>query len=325
MMTSLVVDNSTLASVARCDTEALVRYTLGYTSAEEHAALLAGTAVHRAFEAWFKTRGDADAGCAAFAASYRAWAEVNLQPDHRLSWANTSLIVANWFATHPHAALPYGVHPSAVELAFDYELAPAIRLQGRLDALGQFEGEPCVIEHKSTGTLTPEWERQWRLDSQITGYMWAAQQLLGRPVKIMLVNAIEFAKVPQSTKKCPLHAVPYSECGTLHAEAKLVVCTRTPEQIEAWRYTAIELAKRFDDLESVGDYVRAMGRDGVPARLFDQMRTSMQGTFNGSCKRCALASWCVNGRDYTELAANFLYEPWSPMPQAPRQHSGTKP
>jgi len=322
---SLVVDNSTLQAVARCDTEALVRYTLGYTSAEEHAALLAGTAIHRAFEAWFKTRGDNDAGNAAFAAHYRAWAESNVQPDHRLAWPNTSLIVANWFANRTFATLPYSVHPSAVELAFDFEVAPSVRLQGRLDALGRFESEPAVVEHKSTGAITPEWERQWRLDSQVTGYMWAASRIVGQPIKTMLINGVEFSKVPTSTKKCPKHAVPYSECGPLHAEAKLIVCTRTPEQIDAWHRTAVALAHDFDALESVGDLVRAMEGVGGMAQTKALSGVAMQGTFNGACKRCALASWCANGRDYPELVANFLYEPWSPLPTEPRHHSGTKP
>lgn len=50
--------------------------------------------------------------------------------------------------------------------------------EGRIDMIAQYkqDGVIWVIDDKTTSALGPSWRKQWELDSQITAYVWAAQQ-----------------------------------------------------------------------------------------------------------------------------------------------------
>ena len=50
----LFIDNSTLKSMAKCSTQALVRYGLDYASREERAPLKSGAAGHLALETYYR-------------------------------------------------------------------------------------------------------------------------------------------------------------------------------------------------------------------------------------------------------------------------------
>lgn len=295
------VDNSLLSAVARCSTEALVRHALGYTSTEERATLRAGTALHEALAVWFKG-GTYDAAMAAFDASYRVWAEAEVAGDDRLSYANTSRIVAYWLETHPLSALPFVVRPELVEVGVAHPLTDDgdIVFCGRLDAGVDYTDSLYIVEHKSTGRVSPLWLRGWRLDSQPTGYIWLAEQHVAKPVTGVIINALEFSRLPSSDKRCTRHAVPYEECGHLHATFDMVVVTRTPEQLAEWRKTAIHLAKRYRDL---------LTRFGDLAHVH---KVRMQGMFNKSCGWCAFFDWCSMGRPPEYVAGNLVYDPWRP-------------
>lgn len=47
---------------------------------------------------------------------------------------------------------------------------------GRFDMLADFQNCVFVEDDKTTSRLGPTWNRQWKLNSQFTGYCWAAQQ-----------------------------------------------------------------------------------------------------------------------------------------------------
>lgn len=47
---------------------------------------------------------------------------------------------------------------------------------GRFDMLGLFNGTLFAVDEKTTSQLGATWSKQWELDSQFTGYCWAAQQ-----------------------------------------------------------------------------------------------------------------------------------------------------
>ena len=260
---TLYVDHSTLAAVATCDTQGFLRYALGYTAPEERAALLAGIALHRAVAAWFKRWHPAQAR-QVFEVAYREWAEANVSTDDRLSWRNTSLSLDRWLEAHPAVSLPFRVVQEHVEVGFAYSLAEGIVYTGRIDAPvlyappSQPTLEWCPLDTKSTGQISAPWREQWRMDAQITGYVWALQQFarehgIDQPVSAGFINAIEFARLPsdptricRGTERSEGHGVPFAECARFHARSELLgPFYRTPEQVEEWRQDAIRLAQSY--------------------------------------------------------------------------------
>lgn len=48
---------------------------------------------------------------------------------------------------------------------------------GRPDTMGDISGVPAIEDDKTATSLGASWGKQWELDSQFTGYQWAAQEL----------------------------------------------------------------------------------------------------------------------------------------------------
>jgi PD-(D/E)XK nuclease superfamily len=331
----VTVDNSALRAVARCSTEAWVRYVMGYTDAEERMELRAGTATHKAL-ATFLTTGDVDAALAEYDADYQTWSDANVPPDHRLSHGNTSQILRFWCETHTRASLPFRIRH--VELGFKHPLGVCtcghavrahvaghgacllldcacrtydpILLTGRLDGLAEYQGALYVLEHKTTGRIHDYWIRRWRLDSQLSGYVWAAQRLLPQDTIVgVLLNAIEYSKLPTSDKRCPRHATPFHECGVLHSTARIEVIGRTPDQLAVWERTAVQLACKH------AERLAALAALGGRLDLIEKTIAALpqEGTFNYSCANCGFMPWCAGGRRFAELGTNYVYDPWDPL------------
>lgn len=104
-------------------------------------------------------------------------------------------------------ALPSGKR--AVEFTFAVPIPEVIHPQtgnpilygGRFDMIGKFQNTIFGLDDKTTGQLGPSWSKQWDLNSQITGYSWAAG-MSGFPLAGMLVrgqsilkNSFGFAEV----------------------------------------------------------------------------------------------------------------------------------
>jgi hypothetical protein len=305
MTDPLYIDNSTLKAVARCSTEAFMRYIHARTTPEERATLKSGTAVHAALATYLKGDG-VIAAIQALADEYREWAEANVADEDRLSWKNVEAVAYAWFDAHPLDELPFRVTaPEFVEIGFAEPLDDAGEFVfcGRLDAFGvrANDGLPCLIEHKSTGQIASDWIRQFKKDSQVSGYMWGAQQHLGQRIVDVYVNAIEMKKLPSSDRKCKEHGVQYSECGAQHAKSEIIIVSRTDAQLAEWRKTALHLARRYKELLQRYPNVTAI----------DKVR--MQGTFNGSCRWCQFDDFCNAGRPANMIGSMFVEDRWSPF------------
>lgn len=64
---------------------------------------------------------------------------------------------------------------------------------GRFDMLGEFNGALFAVDEKTASQLGAQWMNQWELDSQFTGYCWAAQQY-SFPVAGAIIRGISFLK-----------------------------------------------------------------------------------------------------------------------------------
>lgn len=302
----VVADNSLLADVAACDLRTVLRHVHGFTSRDEQAQLKAGSAVHECFAAYFET-GRPTVARHVFEASYRQWALANVAANDRLSWLNTSRVVDEWLARHPIDALPFtilrlGGEP-AVEIGFAVPLTEDVTICGRIDALGtlKVDGNVAVIENKSTKSINDFWKAKFRLASQVSTYSFGASAHLGAEhVTWTLINAIEFKWLPASERKCAMHKVTYAECGALHANFEMMSVDRTPAKIDAWKFTAIGLARRF-----------AWLREAYASRA-DLRAVPQQGLFTDACQFCFAKEWCAADRPVEHLDSMFVVEPWEP-------------
>lgn len=304
----IAVDNSILASTQTCETQATLRYVLGYDAAEDRAPLMAGTAVHAALAAWLKSRGNATIAIQALEKEYRTWAtEHVLGTDDRLSYANVLRVMSYWFDVHPLSSWTVTVEPSLVEVGFAVPLAGDVVFVGRADAVGQdARGAWLVIEHKSSGRLDERWRRTHRLAAQLTGYTYAMQQHVNAPVLGALVNGIELSRLPNSQQKCRKHGVAYHECGALHARFEAFITQRTQEQHEEWKRSALALAREFLELK---ERVRSVD---------DLHNVRTNGQFIGACASCPFIEWCNLGRPTDDRTFNAMltHAPWSPYDHA---------
>lgn len=259
-------------------------------------------------------------------------------PD-RLSHANIRTILEAWFDKHTLDSFPWITVPKWVEVPVAMPLRKwkttclcGHRLRdhdgtretcdlcdcnqyrdtiihvGKLDLLAKLRRDPsvlCPVDHKSTGQLNGRFVAQFQIDSQLTGYMADAGYHCDTPPHklVAYVNAIELSILPTSERKCGTHKVPYEECGPLHMKCQVIgPIERSKGQIEEWKDTAVDLAKRHHMLLSYNE------------RLVHQLR--MEGTFNGSCGYCEFREWCLQDRSYQQIDGMFSKTPWTPWDHA---------
>ena len=309
------IDNSILDAVSSCSSEAVLRYVLGLTTRKEAAHLQAGSWGHKAMETWFRGGTKAEA-MTVFTDGYRPWIEQAFadgeKVEDRLSYENCAAILEFWFDSHDVTRFPWVVEPDLVEIGFSAPLDDAGEyvLVGRIDLVGTDKrtGDSYIVDHKFPGKVSWYWSRQFRMSSALSGYQWAVQNHLdiGKQVVGSYINAIELSKLPSDpVRKCPKHATAYRECGPLHAQAEILgPFTRTPQQLEEWRKTALGLAKRYESL-----------CDTYPTlKQLDRVR--MEGMFNGSCRFCQFYDFCTVGRP-REYVDSYLEESrWEPYKHA---------
>lgn len=320
----LHVDNTILSAVAECDTQAIVRYVWDLDRADKldlSPPLYAGQSAHEALAVWFKTDQNTEAALRAFEVLYRGWPEEHgVEPGDRFSYANLSGILEHWFRTRGTDGLPFVPLASEdggvlAELSLQAPLyedeVGRIIFTGLIDLPVQEErtGRFCIVDHKTTGNM---WDigQKYRMDAQLSGYQWLANETLGREYGIEFdgvgVNAVDFSKMPASGTKCREHGVQYAECGSAHQKSQLLFpIMRPPEEIAEWKATATELALRYREM------VAAFG--GEAGKDLGWIRT--QGKFGGACPWCPLMEWCGLQRPRRALVSerSFVEREWRPQ------------
>lgn len=333
---TVYVDNTTLRAMARCDTESTLRHVLGYTVQEDAHALECGIAVHEVLADYMK--GESAEFCLQkFSLFYEGYSgDHGLQdikhPMFRLSHGNVEKCLAQYFDTHSLNSFPFSVDPDLVEVGFELPLSdecvcghsetkhagggcqyrgrcdcteyrPAFVMWGRLDAIvqAQHDNSLYVLDHKTTGRMSPFWSETFTNDSQMSGYVWAAGVTLGQPISGVFINGIELAKLPSDpVRKCKEHGVVYAECGILHGKSELLIYTRNQAQLEEWRQTAIGLAR---------DYRNLIGR---VKSIQDLPSVRTQGTFHGACGWCNFNKFCRAQRPIHYADSMLVHRPWRP-------------
>lgn len=307
VVAGMIADNSLLKDTI-CTTRALLRHHHGYTSREDSAALKAGSAAHAALAAYLDPQG-LGTDIAAFALDvfkreYAAWSRANVDPGNRLSYENTSRILAAWFDAHPIDSFPFRVRH--VEIGFTMPLTDWLTICGRLDGEVEMLSDKSifVLEWKTTGNITPWWLADFRMSSQLSTYISGLREHLGGArVAGGILGAIEFSKIPGSASRCREHGTPYSECGVQHVvkRAQMVSVERQPAQLTQWRRDAIRAARRYAD--ACETY----------SELGDLRHAPMEGTFYNGCSNCAFKDFCEAGRPIELIDSMLVHDPWNPL------------
>jgi hypothetical protein len=161
---------------------------------------------------------------------------------------------------------------------------------------GLYVTDDFIVTHNTTYQINAAWIEAFRLDSQITGYIWGLGQHITESVESGYINALEFSKLPgleDPGRKCrdPQHGgVTYEECQPLHVKAMVVgPIGRTRHAVAQWKRDAIRLGRRLEALKQ--DYADL---DALP-------KAPMEGTFTGSCRFCEFRQFCQTGRQLENL------------------------
>lgn len=299
----IICSNSTFTTIAECSTKTVLRYVHGRQGEGESAPLLAGQAVHKAFEVRWKG-GTIKQSMVALRRHYKKWALDNVDESDakqaRFAWENVRRVMRAVLKRFPLERYPFVVNPKMIEVEFWMPLNQRgdIISRGILDAAlvkHKQTGRLYNVDHKSTGSITAWWLAKFKMDAQSTNYTWAARELTSETVGGFYLNAVELSRLPgmnDPDQKCrnPEHGgVTYAECQPLHAKAEVILLERGPERIDQWKRTAIKLARKYEDLATRFADKKAIA--SVP----------QEGMFNGACQLCEFSDFCLVGRPYRQL------------------------
>lgn len=304
----LYVDNSILTTLATCETKALMRY--GYNLIPIDASvgpLRAGQAVHKALEVHY-TGGTLEESLIALFDDYYEYAIAHEEEGNRLCYTNVVEIIKSWIWHHPLEKLPYKVIPDAVEMPFCLPLndSGSIQYVGRIDAgVSNTSGAGYyLLDTKSTGRIDNKFHAQFYLSTQMSGYVWALEQLQSKPVTGIYINVVDMRSVPNNPKrKCSQHKAPYSDCGFLHMNHQLAgPYYRNQLQLYIWHRNAIRLAQKWMNLldhhlDEI-DFITSAPQSGM--------------FIYQACTLCELHAFCRGGRNVNSLDHQFVLEPWWP-------------
>lgn len=309
----LIVDNTILSSTAQCHTQAALRHGLGYTTESESAAIMSGQFAHEVLAWWMcgKTPEEAITRLE----GYREWtAEHGVGEDDRLAYSNVRRILKRWFQINPREKFPYVVNPADVEVPMVAELGvladgQRVVMVALLDALVKSKtGGRWTMDHKTTKYVNDWFKDDLDDAAQFTGQLWIAEEN-GQPLSGVVINALEFRKIPDSNRKCNQHTdSKYVECGIAHVTLERFTATRTPAELVSWAKTALGLARTYAKLKAK-----------VAADPLVVTQLPMQGRFNRACKNCEFREWCSMGRPKGSLRT-FTERRWNPLERA-KEHA----
>jgi len=311
----LRVDNSRLTSVATCDTQAVLQYVHGYQAKDEPAPRMGGKVGHESLAHYFNT-GDKEAALKVFWDNYKPFSDQHQVEDGDMpQWGFRNMydVLKHYYATHPIERFPFKIVEGSVETAVVAKLTDDIEMWCMLDWLSRENVTAGLYpgDNKFRGAgITHWWLRQFIRGSQLTGYMWAAQQQYGEVVPGAYLNAIDMKKLPDlrykkdgTPYKCKKHGTLVTECRMLHSEHQLKIVTRTPQAIEDWKVEATGFAQKFQRLVRTFPDIGTIEYAGV------------QGTFNGGCTFCQFKDFCNAGRRPELIEGMLIHAPWEPWNQ----------
>jgi len=159
-----------------------------------------------------------DAGFQALTAAYGNFDIDNGLTDSNKSLENLQRAFTDVFFEYPldkDNYIPHITSEGRAALEFSFALpmnlkhpdtSEVLMYAGKFDMLAQSRNDPSslwVLDDKTTGQLGPAWAQQWNLNSQFTGYIYAAQQY-GYNVRGAIIRGVGLLKTRISHAQVPL-------------------------------------------------------------------------------------------------------------------------
>jgi PD-(D/E)XK nuclease superfamily len=317
---AVIVDNTILSTVAKCDTLAYVIHGLDVVPRAQDLALEAGKAAHAGLATWMVGGMDRDAVPKAMAAikaayepavaAYEARVEKAVPEGDRFYPPWVYAVMRQWFMEYS-GKFPFKLVGDVVErpvvaslgtLKDERPLVMAARLDARVRKFAS--GGRFNLDHKTTRKVTDWWKDKQKVSSQFSGQLWIAEHQ-GERLEGVVLNVIEIPEKHKSDAVCKLHKVSYQECSIRHAGWDFVIITPHRNEVVQWERAARHLAERYMRLKRKAE---REGWDGIPS-------VRMQGRFNESCIFCPLRQWCWDGRPTkrANVKALFRHRVWNPL------------
>lgn len=197
------INSSSADIIQTCRRKAYYSLHLGVRPAtEESTALLFGTAIHKALEAFYRQHPESRKleDCVdAFMASAAQGKLAELPADDKRSIKNGQKIVEKYFQVYqadPWVTVMDSDGP-VVERSFEIQAENYrwLRIHGQIDCLlkNVETGEIVVCDHKTSSSLGTDFMNRVKPNLQFSTYAWAANKM-GFPVKRVMINGIQVAK-----------------------------------------------------------------------------------------------------------------------------------
>ncbi len=295
-------DNQRLRDLCKCQAAYVVRHVHGLVGKAEKIAADIGNVFHAALIPHFQGATKRKVS-AAFEEEYNKVIPPGQQPEEdRFERNNCLKIMERYCDVRPLDKFPFEAVEFETVKGIPIDESGELIFWVKRDLLGKLKasGQLVPVDHKTTGRITDWWSHKFKLSSQMTGYTWFTQQESGQASTLCLVNAIEVAKLPSSSNRCPKHGVKYIECSSEHCNFKMLQYVRSPEQIAKWRADAITLARQAEMLEQVYADISM-----IPFAL-------KTGCFSEDCQFCEFKDPCALGFTPEALAEFTVYERWEP-------------
>ncbi len=216
--------------------------------------------------------------------------------DHDIKTMANGLKLIEWYAK-VYANEPFKVIGKP-ESGFVFPIGD-IMWGGRMDLPVEWDGELWIVEHKTCSRLDANYFKQFDLDMQITSYILAAEEYLGRKCMGCIVNALEPWK--------PL-VRPTSR-------------SKTPEQHFA--RAPINRSKRLKDLFKVN-----MQRHVLDIKWCVDNNEWAECHKRDVCRRynsnCPYKKLCMYGEDERFIQQDFKVEVWNPYEEVGNDKSSDK-
>ena len=227
-------------------------------------------------------------GCEAFIA---AWGDYEEPEDTNKSRDRMLEALLEYFSEYPLDTNPVKPIPThsgehAIEFSFSVPLpikhpvtGNPLSYQGRFDMLASYNDAAFAVDEKTASQLGTQWMMQWDLDSQFTGYCWAARQY-GYPVAGAIIRGISILK---------------TKFG--HAQA---IIYRPDWQLERWYQNLLH------NIEQMISYWRLANEGGFIPQALDK---SICGMYGG----CSYRRLCLSPNPEQWIAADFAPRHWNPL------------
>src|SRR5215472_3625276 len=199
----LVIDNSILAGVAKCDTFAYVRYALGLATRGESLPLIAGQSAHVGLAVWLEG-GSPDDAAAAVERDYRKKLSAylisierdRLPPEDKRFEDEWVVGVIHQYMSRYDEKRPFKFVQATAERPRLHDFGMIARwskrpitYSARLDGVvRKWEtGGQWSLDWKTTKRLTEYWTGKQKVSSQFSGQIWLGRESLGTELQGVIV------------------------------------------------------------------------------------------------------------------------------------------